>query len=67
MLNYKPIKLTSSSNLNYVKKTLKEILSKLPIEDLAFLSALWDKAWDLDLLKPILRNIVDNSKISFSS
>lgn len=66
MLNlHKPIKLTNSKWIRDVKQTLQEIFSNMPITDVAYIVALKDVAWDLDMLANVLRKRL-NEKVSIA-
>lgn len=66
MLNlHKPIKLTNTNGIKEVKKTLAGIFANMPITDVAYIVALKDVAWDLDLVASTLRKRL-NEKVSIS-
>ena len=62
---HKPIKLTNTNGIKEVKKTLQEIFKEMPITDVAYIVALKDVAWDLDLVASTLRKRL-NEKVSIS-
>lgn len=62
---HKPIKLTNTNGIKEVKRTLKEIFAEMPITDVAYIVALKDVAWDLDLVASTLRKRL-NEKVSIS-
>lgn len=62
---HKPIKLTNTNWLKDVKRTLEGIFSNMPLSDVAYLVALKDVAWDLDLVVSTLRKRL-REKVSVS-
>lgn len=62
---HKPIKLTNGNGIKEVKRTLQEIFKEMPITDVAYIVALKDVAWDLDLVASTLRKRL-NEKVSIS-
>lgn len=62
---HKPIKLTNTNGINEVKRTLQEIFKEMPLTDVAYIVALKDVAWDLDLVASTLRKRL-NEKVSIS-
>jgi len=62
---HRPIKLNNTNGIRDVKRTLKEIFKEMPITDVAYIVALKDVAWDLDLVASTLRKRLDD-KVSIS-
>ncbi len=62
---HKPIKLTNTNGIKEVKRTLQEIFKEMPLTDVAYIVALKDVAWDLDLVASTLRKRL-NEKVSIS-
>lgn len=52
---HKPIKLNSTRGIADVRKTVQTIFQNMPITDVAYLVALKDIAWDLDIVAGELR------------
>lgn len=62
---HRPIKLNNTNGIRDVKRTLKEIFKEMPITDVAYIVALKDVAWDLDLVASTLRKRL-NDKVPIS-
>lgn len=55
MLLHKPIKLNNIRGIKDVRKTVQTIFQNMPLTDVAYLVALKDIAWDLDIVAGELR------------